>query len=75
MRRRDFLWQVANSVILAPFVARAEPASGNIRTGMLETISAAANAANHDALRSGLKEMGYGRSASPAIDLRIQGIC
>jgi putative ABC transport system substrate-binding protein len=44
---------------LAPLAAEAQPAGKAYRIGMLETRSTALNAANIDAFRRGLRELGY----------------
>lgn len=70
MRRRDFLLHIGAGLVLAPLAAHAEPGRGNIRIGILETIPPAANAANYDALRSGLKELGYVEGKNLTFDYR-----
>src|SRR5262249_14616471 len=42
-----------------PLAARAQQGERMRRIGVLETISAPLNAANYDALRQGLRELGY----------------
>jgi putative tryptophan/tyrosine transport system substrate-binding protein len=62
MRRRGFIALVggaAASSIVGMEFTRAQPAKKQWRIGMLETISAAANAASLNALRNGLRELGY----------------
>ena len=49
----------ALSLFLAPLPAEAQPAGKVYRIGMLETRSAALNAANLDAFRQGLRDLGY----------------
>jgi putative tryptophan/tyrosine transport system substrate-binding protein len=62
MRRRDFITLLgtaaASSLSWLP-AGRAQPAAKVYRVGILETISAPANAANFDALRKGMQELGY----------------
>ena len=50
---------VALVLLIAPLVAGAQPAGRVYRIGMLETRSAALNAANIDAFRQGMRELGY----------------
>ena len=47
------------SILVAPLVADAQPAGKVYRIGMLETRSTVLNAANIDAFRQGLLELGY----------------
>ena len=49
----------ALSLLLAPLPAESQPAGKVYRIGVLETRSAALNAANLDAFRQGLRELGY----------------
>jgi putative ABC transport system substrate-binding protein len=58
MDRRAFLGVLAGSVLAAP-LADAQQAGKVHRIGMLETRSTALNAANLDAFRGGLQELGY----------------
>lgn len=46
-------------LLIAPLTADAEPTGKVHRIGMLETRSTALNAANVDAFRGGLQELGY----------------
>jgi putative tryptophan/tyrosine transport system substrate-binding protein len=50
---------VALVLLIAPFVAGAQPAGRVYRIGMLETRSIILNAANIDAFRQGMRELGY----------------
>ena len=62
MRRRKLATLptvVALVLLIAPLVAGAQPAGRVYRIGMLETRSAALNAANIDAFRQGMRELGY----------------
>jgi len=49
----------ALSLVLAPLPAESQPAGKVYRIGVLETRNAALNAANLDAFRQGLRELGY----------------
>ena len=58
MRRRTFLGVLGGGAVW-PLAARAQqPSRKVIRIGVLETVSAAANTANFDAFRRGLRELG-----------------
>jgi putative ABC transport system substrate-binding protein len=59
MERRTFIGSLAGSLLAAPLVAEAQPAGKIYRIGMLETRSATLNAANVDAFRQGMRELGY----------------
>jgi len=70
MRRRDFIKVMAGSTAAWPLAARAQQLGGNVRIGLLETIPAAANAANYDSLRLGLKELGHIEGQNLTLDYR-----
>jgi putative ABC transport system substrate-binding protein len=58
--RRAFMAMVASGLLVTPLAARAQqPAAKTYRIGILESVPAAQNAANLDALRRGLRELGY----------------
>src|ERR1700730_3924321 len=57
MRRREFITLLAGAAVEWPCTAVAQ--SKIYRLGILETISPIGNAANFDALRKGLRELGY----------------
>jgi ABC-type uncharacterized transport system substrate-binding protein len=59
MERRTFLAMLAGGFVAAPLAAEAQPARKVYRLGMLETRSTVLNAANVDAFRQGLLELGY----------------
>jgi putative ABC transport system substrate-binding protein len=59
LRRRDFVTLIAGVAIEWPRTAAAQRGAKVYRIGILETISPIANAANFDALRKGLRELGY----------------
>jgi putative ABC transport system substrate-binding protein len=62
MRRRDFIKLIggaAASSLSCLRVGRAQPAAKAYRVGILETNSPLTNAANFDALRKGMIELGY----------------
>ncbi len=57
--RRAFILTLAGGLLAAPLAAGAEQASKVYRIGILETRSTSLNAANIDAFRQGLLELGY----------------
>jgi putative ABC transport system substrate-binding protein len=59
MDRRTFLGTLAGSLLAAPLAAAGQQAGKVYRIGMLETRSAELNAANVDAFRRGLLDLGY----------------
>src|SRR5260370_33751863 len=59
MNRRAFLGTVAGGLLAAPLVAEGQQPGKVYRIGMLETRSTVLNAANIDAFRQGLRELGY----------------
>jgi putative tryptophan/tyrosine transport system substrate-binding protein len=69
MDRRTFIGSVA-SALLAPLAANAQQQGKVYRIGILEAIPAAQNAANLDALRKGLRELGYVEGRNLVIEYR-----
>jgi putative ABC transport system substrate-binding protein len=67
--RRAFIRCVA-SALLAPPLAHGQQAGKVFRIGILEAIPAAQNAANLDALRKGLRELGYVEGRNLIIEYR-----
>jgi putative ABC transport system substrate-binding protein len=57
--RRAFIGTLAGALLASPLAAEAQLAEKVYRIGMLETRSAVLNAANIDAFRQGLLELGY----------------
>ena len=57
--RRAFLGALTGGFFAAPIAAQAQPAGKVYRIGMLETRSTILNAANIDAFRQGMRELGY----------------
>ncbi len=70
MDRRTFIGAVAAVLFAAPVAARAQQPGKVYRIGILETIPAAQNAANLDALRKGLRELGYVEGRNLIIEYR-----
>jgi putative ABC transport system substrate-binding protein len=59
MNRRTFLCGLTLGTLALPLAAEAQQAGKVYRIGMLETRSTVLNAANVDAFRQGLRELGY----------------
>jgi putative ABC transport system substrate-binding protein len=59
MRRRELITLIGGAVVMWPLAARAQQVGRVYRIGILETIPATENAANLDALRKGLRDLGY----------------
>ena len=70
MDRRAFISTLASGLLAAPVAAEAQPAGKMYRVGMLETTSLALNAANLEAFRQGLRELGYFERQDYAIEYR-----
>jgi putative ABC transport system substrate-binding protein len=70
MDRRTFLGSVGVAALALPLAARAQPAAKVYRIGILEAVPAASNAANLDALRRGLSELGYVEGRNLVIEYR-----
>lgn len=69
MDRRTFSGAVAGGLLVA-LAARAQQAARVYRIGILEPIPAADNAANLNALRKGLRDLGYVEGRNLVIDYR-----
>jgi len=70
MDRRTFIVAVAGSLLTVPVAARAQQAGKVYRIGIVEAIPAAQNGANLDALRKGLRELGYVEGRNLIIEYR-----
>jgi putative ABC transport system substrate-binding protein len=70
MQRREFIILLGSAAAAWPLAARAQEPGKVWRIGMLESISAAMNAANYDALRQGLRELGYVEGQNLVIEYR-----
>ena len=70
MDRRTFIGRVAGGLLAAPLAACAQQAGKVYRIGILESIPAARNAANLDALRKGLRDLGYVEGRNLVIEYR-----
>lgn len=70
MDRRTFIGGVAGGLLAAPLGAHAQQAGKVYHIGILETIPAAQNAANLNALRKGLRDLGYVEGRNLVIEYR-----
>jgi putative ABC transport system substrate-binding protein len=70
MKRRDFITLLGGVAAAWPPAARAQQPAKRYRIGMLETVSPALNAAQLDAFRSGLRELGYVEGQTYAMEYR-----
>jgi putative ABC transport system substrate-binding protein len=57
--RRSFIGTLVGGLLAAPLAAEAQQAAKVYRIGMLETRSTVLNAANIEAFRQGLRDLGY----------------
>ena len=70
MHRRTFIGGVVCGVLAAPLAGRAQQVGKVYRIGILEAIPATQNSANLDALRRGLRDLGYVEGRNLVIDYR-----
>ena len=70
MKRREFI-TLLSAAATWPLAVRAQQQSERMRRiGVLETVSVTLNAANYDALRQGLRELGYVEGRNLVIEYR-----
>ena len=70
MDRRAFIDAVAYSLLAMPFAALGQQTGRTYRVGILETTAPAENKSNLDALRKGLRELGYVEGRNLIIEYR-----
>jgi putative ABC transport system substrate-binding protein len=70
MRRREFCWLIGGAAAVLPFAASGQQAGKVYRIGILETRPAAQNADNFNALRKGLRDLGYVEGQNLVIEYR-----
>jgi len=70
LRRLGLVVILALGILGASRAAEAQPAGKTYRIGMLDVVSPALNAANLDALRQGLRELGYVEGQNLVIEYR-----
>jgi len=70
MDRRTFIGGIAGGLLAAPLATRAQQVRIVYRIGILETIPASQNATKLDALRKGLRDLGYVEGRNLVIEYR-----
>ena len=70
MKRREFFALAGSAMAAWPLAARAQQPAKIHRIGILETVSSSLNAKNLDALRRGLRELGYVESRNYILEYR-----
>jgi putative ABC transport system substrate-binding protein len=69
MKRREFMLAIGGAVA-GPLIARAQPTAKTWRIGVLETISPDLNAKNIEALKRGLRDLGYVENQNYVLEYR-----
>jgi putative ABC transport system substrate-binding protein len=69
MKRREFMLALGGAVA-GPLIARAQPMAKTWRIGVLETISPDLNAKNIEALKRGLRDLGYVENQNYVLEYR-----
>jgi putative ABC transport system substrate-binding protein len=70
MDRRTVILAVGSSLLAMPFASQAQTPAKVWRIGMLDTTSTTLNAANLEAFRQGLRELGYAEGRNLIIEYR-----
>src|SRR6516164_4294525 len=70
MKRREFITLLGSAAVAWPFAARAQSSSKVWRIGVLETTSMELNAANFEAFRQSLRDLGYIEEQNLIIEYR-----
>jgi putative ABC transport system substrate-binding protein len=70
MRRREFIALLGGAAVAWPLAARAQQPAKVYRIGVLETVSLASNAKNIDALKRGLRDLGYIENQNYVLEYR-----
>ena len=70
MNRRSFAYRVCGILVALPTCAHAQSNDKVYRIGLIEAIPARANAANLEALRKGMRELGYVEGRNLIIEYR-----
>jgi putative ABC transport system substrate-binding protein len=70
VKRREFITVLGGAAAAWPLAARAQQPERMRRIGVLETISAELNATNFEALRKGLRDLGYIEGQNLTIEYR-----
>jgi hypothetical protein len=66
MNRRDVIRTLGGALVVAPFVARAEPAAGRFTIGMLGVASPEQSVGTYGAFHARMRDLGYVRAATSA---------
>jgi hypothetical protein len=74
MKRREFITLLGGVAVVWPFATHWQQVGKVYRVRILETIAAAQNAANLDALRKGLRDLGCVEGQNLVIEYR-SGLC
>src|SRR5438034_8238450 len=69
-KRREFITLLGGATAMWPLAARTQQPERVRRIGVLETVSVTLNAVNYDALRQGLRELGYVEGRNLVIEYR-----
>ena len=70
MKRREFITLVGGAAVAASRPARAQVPAKSHRIGILETVSPSSNTRNLEALRRGLRELGYVENQNYILEYR-----
>ena len=70
MKRREFFALAGSAMVTWPLAARAQQPARIYRIGILETVSSSLNVKNIDALRRGLRELGYVENQNYILEYR-----
>jgi len=70
MDRRSFIGGIASGLLAVPLASHSQQETRVYRVGILESTPAAQNAGNLDALRNGLRELGYAEGRNLVIEYR-----
>lgn len=70
MKRREFIALIGGAAAAAPLRAHAQPATGRPLVGILSPQTPAGTARNMEALRAGLRELGYVEGRTLFLDFR-----
>ena len=73
MKRRDFISLIGGSAVVWPVIARAQQGSGERLIGVLSPISEDAAFRNVEALRTGLRDLGYFEGRNIKLEIRYAG--
>src|SRR5260370_20913990 len=70
MKRREFITLASGAAVAWPLAARGQQPAKAHRIGILETVSSSSNGKNLDALRRGLRELGYVENQNYILEYR-----